>query len=70
MPNTAMVADGEQYTASCDPGFTLVGSATMTCTAGALLTTPICAGKIGLTFSAFALTLNIPIFYKKRYIQS
>ena len=60
MPNTATVAHGEQYTASCDPGYTLVGSATMTCTGGALSTSPTCTGKIG-TWVHFFIIMEMPI---------
>ena len=40
-PNT-LIHHGEQYTYSCDSGYTLVGSAVVTCSGGTLSTLPTC----------------------------
>ena len=45
-PNTDSISNGATYTATCNSGYTLDGSATMSCNDGTLSTAPTCTGNL------------------------
>ena len=45
-PSTNYISNGAIYTATCNSGYTLDGSATMSCNDGTLSTAPTCTGNL------------------------
>ena len=45
-PSNNYISNGAAYTATCNSGYTLNGSATMSCNDGTLLAAPTCTGNL------------------------